>query len=286
MTLDIPVAAIGAAAARGLATGVALADTSTLRFGWAKLYADGTLGSRTAALFAPASCSDEGDGDLGILRLSPDELLGTVAEAHAAQIGIAAHAIGDRAAAAVLDAVGAAPSHSPASPPDRLEHAQLMRPADRARLVALDVTASVQPIHVPSDRDTADACWRGRLRHAYAYRSLVAAGARLALGTDAPVESAHPWRNLHAAVQRHAAGDGRQPWTPDERLPAATALAAMTLGPGRAIGATDEGNLAPGARADLAILSCDLATLLAADERLAAVRSDLTFVDGLEVHRA
>jgi predicted amidohydrolase YtcJ len=284
MMLDIPAAATQAAAARGLATGLPLAGTATLRFGWAKLYADGTLGSRTAALFAPASCGD--GADLGILRLSPDELLATVTEAHAAQIGIAAHAIGDRAGAAVLDAVASAPPRAPASPPDRLEHAQLMRPADRARLAAMDVTASVQPIHVPSDRDTADACWRGRLAHAYAYRSLAVAGARLALGTDAPIESAHPWRNLHAAVRRHAAGDGRDPWTPDERLPAAAALAAMTLGPGLAVGATDEGHLAPGARADVAVLSCDLATLLAADERLAAVRSELTLVDGLEVHRS
>lgn len=284
LTLDIPAAAIPAAQASGLATGAALPGTSTLRFGWAKLYADGTLGSRTAALFAPPSCGE--DADLGVLRLEPDEILATVSAARAAGIGIAAHAIGDRAAATVLDAVASAPARGRGAPPDRLEHAQLVRPVDRDRFASLDVTASVQPIHIPSDRDTADRCWQGRLAHAYAYRSLVTAGARLALGTDAPIESAHPWRNLHAAVQRHAAGDDREPWTSGERLPAPIALAAMTVGPALAMRVTDEGHLAPGARADLAVLSCDLGTLLAADERLAGVRSELTLVDGREVHRS
>ncbi len=284
LTLDVPAAAIEQARRRGFTTGMPLVGTATLRFGWAKLYADGTLGSRTAALFAPPSC-DEG-ADLGILRLAPDELLATITAAHEAGIGIAAHAIGDRAAATVLDAFAAALPRPPAIPPDRLEHAQLVRPDDRRRFAELDVTASVQPVHLVSDREMADACWGGRIGHAYAYRALAHAAARLALGTDAPVESAHPWRNLHAAVQRHAPADGRDAWSPAERLPAATALAAMTLGPGLAIGATDEGHLAPGARADVAVLSCDLATLLAADERLAAVRSELTLVDGREAHRS
>jgi predicted amidohydrolase YtcJ len=284
LTLDIPIAAIPAAREAGLLSGAALAGTTSLRFGWAKLYADGTLGSRTAALFAPPSCGPE--PDLGILRLSPDEMLEAVTAAHDGGIGIAAHAIGDRAAATVLDAFAAAPARRSGAPPDRLEHAQLVRPVDRARFAALDATASVQPVHVPGDRDTAGRCWKGRLGHAYAYRSLVDAGARLALGTDAPVESAHPWRNLHAAVRRHAPADGREPWTRAECLPAPIALAGMTVGPALALGLTDEGHLAPGARADLAILSCDLATLLAADERLATVRSELTLVDGREVHQA
>ena len=175
---------------------------------------------------------------------------------------------------------------TPGQPPDRLEHAQLVRPADRARFRALDVTASVQPVHLVSDRDTADACWEGRLAHAYAYRSLAAAGARLAFGTDAPIERVNPWRNLHAAVRRHAPGDGRLAWRADEALELPAALAAATIGPALAIGRSDEGHLAVGARADLAVLSCDVETLLAADERLGEVRSQLTIVDGREVHRS
>ena len=278
LTMDIPAAAIAAAAELGLASGAPL-DARTLRMGWAKLYADGTLGSGTAALFAPRSCDGAAADDLGILRLDPAELDPILTAGRAARIGIAAHAIGDRAAATVLDAIGRAPPRAAGVPPDRLEHAQLVRPLERARFRELDVTASVQPIHLVSDRETAERCWQGRLAHAYAYRSLAEAGAQLALGTDAPIESANPWRNLLAAVRR----DG---WRTDECLSLPAALRAATLGPAMGMGRADEGHLAIGARADLAVLSCDLPALLAADERLADVHAQLTVVDGDEVHRS
>jgi hypothetical protein len=276
LTMDIPVAALPPAAERELVTGASLG--STLRMGWAKLYADGTLGSGTAALFAPRSCDDADVGDLGILRMDPDDLDRVYATAREAGIGIAAHAIGDRAAATVLDAIGRAVPRSRAAPADRIEHLQLVRPVDRLRLAALDVTASVQPIHLVSDRETAERCWQGRLAHAYAYRSMQEAGARLALGTDAPIESANPWANLYAAVARHG-------WRTEEALALPAALRAATIGPAMAMGARDEGHLALGARADLAVLTCDVGTLLAADERLASVGSVLTVVGGVEVHR-
>lgn len=285
-TVDIPVAAVEVAAALGLATGVPLDGTRTMRVGWAKVHVDGTLGSGTAALFAPRSCDGAAPDDLGILRTSPDELDGRFAAGRAAGIGIAGHAIGDRAAAVLLDAVERAVPRPAGQPPDRIEHVQLLRPVDRGRFGALDVTASLQPVHLVSDRDTAERCWAGRLAHAYAWRSLAAAGARLALGTDAPIERADPWANLHAAVRRHAADDGRDPWQPAEALDVTAALHAATLGPARAIGARDEGHLGIGARADLAVLDCDLATLLAADERLAQVGAQVTYVEGREVHRS
>lgn len=285
-TVDIPVAAIEAARSLGLATARPLDGTATVRFGWAKAYADGTLGSGTAALFAPRSCDGAAADDLGILRTPPDELDARLAAGRAAGIGIAGHAIGDRAAAALLDAIERAAPRPAGQAPDRIEHVQLLRPADRARFADLDVTASLQPVHLVSDRDIAERCWAGRLSHAYAWRSLAGAGARLALGTDAPIEAADPWANLHAAVRRHAPGDSRDPWRPDEALEVPAALHAATLGPARGIGASDEGHLGLGARADLAVLDCDLATLLAADERLATVASQLTLVDGREVHRS
>ncbi len=278
LTMDIPVAAIAAATQLGLTTGAGL-PARTLRMGWAKLYADGTLGSGTAALFAPRSCDGAAADDLGILRLDAAELDAILTEARAARIGIAAHAIGDRAAATVLDAIAGASPRAAGAPPDRLEHAQLVRPVDRARFAELDVTASVQPIHLISDRDTAERCWQGRMGHAYAYRSLADGGARLAFGTDAPIESANPWPNLLAAVRR----DG---WRAEECLSLPAALRAATLGPAMGMGRADEGHLAVGARADLAVLSCDLPALLAADEGLADTHSQLTVVDGDEVHRS
>lgn len=280
LTLGIPVDAIAAAASLGLRTGATLTGRRTMRFGWAKEYADGALGSGTAALFAPRSC---GDGGTGILRVDADGLDALFAAARPAGIGLAVHAIGDRATATVLDAVGRAPARSRDVPHDRMEHAQLLRVAELPRFAALGVTASIQPIHAAVDRDMVEECWDGRQDGAYAWRSLVESGAHLAAGSDAPVESVNPWLGMFAAVHRRLPTDARPDWRPAEALTVVAALSAYTLGPARAIGASDEGHLKPGARADLAVLSADLATVLDADDRLGDVRSVLTFVDGMEV---
>lgn len=282
LTLDIPTDAIGTASGLGLRTGAGLVGRRTMRFGWAKEYSDGALGSGTAALFQPRTCGDQSSG---ILRVQPDELDELFAAARAAGIGMAVHAIGDRAVSVVLDAVGRAPLRPAGVPDDRMEHAQLARAVDRARFASLGVTASVQPIHAAADRDLVEACWDGRQADAYAFRSLADAGALLAAGSDAPIESANPWLGMFAAVHRRFPSDARGDWRPDEGLSVTQALSAYTLGPARAMGADDEGHLRPGARADLAVLQIDLPTLLRADDALASVRSELTLVDGLEVHR-
>jgi predicted amidohydrolase YtcJ len=283
LTLDIPADAIATAAARGLRTGASLEARRTLRFGWAKEYSDGALGSGTAALFESRTC---GEPSAGILRVQPDELDALFASARPAGIGMAVHAIGDRAVAAVLDAVERAGSPLHGTPNDRIEHVQLARAADRARFAPLGITASVQPIHAAADRDLVEACWGGRQADAYAFRSLADAAALLAAGSDAPVESANPWLGIFAAVHRRFPTDPRGDWRPAESLSTAHALSAYTLAPAVAIGAEDEGHLRPGARADLAVLSVDLPTLLRADEALASVQSELTLVDGAEVHRS
>jgi predicted amidohydrolase YtcJ len=284
LTCNIPHPAIAAAAALGLRTGSPLLGARTLRSGWAKLYADGALGSRTAALLAP--CADDPAGSTGVLRLERDDILAAAASAIPAGIGLAIHAIGDRAAATVLDAFEAMPSRRDGAPPHRIEHAQLMRATDRQRIAAADLTASMQPIHAVADRDLADAAWSDRLERAYAWRSIAATGARLVFGSDAPVESADPWLGLLAAVQRRSPGDPRGSWTPAERIDVGTALAAYTNGAGAAMGRRDEGHLHPGAHADLAVLNVELPVLLAGDDRLASVRADRTFVAGVEVHRS
>ena len=280
LTLGIPVDAIPAAAARALRTGASLDGSRTMRFGWAKEYADGALGSGTAALFEPRSC---GEPSSGILRVDADSLDAIFAAARAAGIGLAIHAIGDRAAATVLDAVERALVRSSETPHDRIEHAQLLREADMARFAALGVTASFQPIHAAADRDLVEECWNGRQERAYAWRSLVDAGTLLAAGSDAPVESVNPWLGIFAAVHRRLPTDSRADWRPAQALTFAEALGAYTLGPAHALGVPDEGHLRPGARADLAILSVNVDTLSRADERLAGVHSVMTLVDGQEV---
>ena len=254
-----------------------------MRFGWAKEYADGALGSGTAALLAPRTC---GERDTGIMRVSPEELDALFAASRPARIGMAIHAIGDRAAREVLDAVARAGPRPAGVPNDRLEHAQLLQSTDAPRFAALGVTASVQPIHAAADRDLVESCWDGRQDRAYAWRRLVSAGALLAAGSDAPIESVNPWLGVFSAVHRRLPTDGRGDWRPDEALSVTEALAAYTLAPARALGVTDEGHLGIGARADLAVLSIGPEALLAAGEGLADVRSELTLVGGQEVPRA
>lgn len=298
VTLDLPVVSVADAVSLGLHSGDRLTADGRVRVGWAKLYADGALGSRTAALFEPYTCDDDdpagtdgasvvgGRGDRGILRVTPDELAEYVRRVRQAGIGMAIHAIGDRAAAVALDALARAGAPAEGMLPDRIEHAQLVRAADRRRLAALGVTASLQPIHLPSDRSSAESCWADRLADAYAWRSLADAGALLALGSDAPIETPNPWRGVFAAVRRGAIGDGQPPWRAEEALTPAQALAGYTIGPATAALRPELGHLRPGARADLAILNVDLPTLAEADERLASVGSWLTLVDGTEVFRA
>lgn len=283
LTIGMPVAALAAAAARGLATGAAIAGRASMRVGWAKEYADGALGSGTAALFGERSC---GDGGSGILRVSEAHLDGLFSQARPSGIGLAIHAIGDRAVAAVLDAAGRAGPRRPGTPRDRMEHAQLVRPLDARRFASTRMIASIQPIHAAADRDLVESCWEGRQDDAYAWRALVDAGAHLAAGSDAPVETVDPWLGMFAAVHRRLPTDGRGDWRAAQALTVLEALHAYSLGPARAIGAADEGHLRPGARADLAVLSIPLETLLAADERLADVRAVLTLVAGREVHSA
>lgn len=279
LALGIPADAIAAAASRGLRTGASVAGRRTLRFGWAKHYTDGTLGSGTAARFSP-------EGEIGIMRVGAERLDADFADARTAGIGVALHAIGDRAVAEALDAIERAGPRSAGQPPDRIEHVQLLRASDAERFASLDVTASIQPVHAAADRDLVEAQWAGREDDAYAWRSLADAGARLAAGSDAPVESVNPWLGMFAAVHRRHPDDRRGDWRVAQALTFVEALAAYTSAPARSRGIDAEGHLRVGATADLAVLSADLETLRAADERLGQVRSDVTLVDGQEVHRS
>jgi len=283
LSVGVPAEAIEAAAELGLATGNPVGEATTVRAGWAKAYADGALGSRTAALFEPYTCAP---GDTGILRLEPDALDDLLSRARRSGIGLAMHAIGDRAVATVLDAFDRAGPAGHGLPPHRIEHLQLLRPEDRPRLARLDVTASVQPIHCAADREHVERCWSDRADLAYPWRSLAEAGTRLALGSDAPIESANPWHGMFAAVHRRLPGDGTADWHAEEALSPAAALAGYTSGPAAAGGHGDEGHLRPGGIADLAVLEVGLDALRAADERLGEARSLLTLVGGVEVHRA
>jgi hypothetical protein len=253
------------------------------RVGAVKLFADGTLGSRTAAMLEPY----DGGGGTGMDLLPPAALAADVARALAGGIAVAVHAIGDRAVRNVVDAFEAAAGElrRPALP-SRIEHVQLARPADLARMARLGLVASMQPSHCPSDIPLAERWWGARRDRAYAWRSAQAAGALLAFGSDAPVEPPSVVLGLHAAVTRQR--PDRTPeggWVPGERLALDEALAAYTAAPARLAGSHPRlGSLRVGAKADIVVWDSDLHGI--DPGRLPQVRPSATLVAGRVVHRA
>ncbi len=162
----------------------------------AKLFADGSLGSRTAALY---ECYEDEPGNIGLLILSEAELGEMFEVARKLGISLAIHVIGDGAAESVLDAL----EHEENPPPIRLEHAQVLKDGQVARMARLGVTASVQPCHWLSDKAWApQRLGEERMRCAYRLGSLARAGIPLLLGSDFPIEDPDPRRNIYSAIVR------------------------------------------------------------------------------------
>jgi predicted amidohydrolase YtcJ len=233
-----------------------------LSIGGIKIFADGTLGSQTAAMLE----GFEGNpNNRGILTLSEQAMNETVSAAAELGISIAIHAIGDRAANVALNAIEQAQQHVKASGKStrnkprlryRLEHVQLITPADLARMRRLGVIASVQPYHAVADRDIAERYWGPRHRRAYAYRTMQQMGIPLALGSDAPVEVFDPLRILYAATtRRDNPASPRPPWLPDQALSVTEALWDYTMGAAYAGGEEHrKGSLTVGKLGDAVVL--------------------------------
>ncbi|WP_285705862.1 amidohydrolase family protein [Microtetraspora sp. NBRC 16547] len=263
VTCSIPRNALDDAIARGLRTGDPVAGSGGLiEVGPVKMFIDGSLNTRTAY------CDDPypGSGDCGRLETPPDELAATMAQAARHGLHPAVHAIGDLASSIALDAfdlVGC---------PGRIEHAQLVRAADFHRFARPGLIAGVQPAHAPDDREVADTHWCGRTSRAFAYADLLAAGATLELGSDAPVASLDPWDGIASAVTR--TDDERPAWHPEQAIPLHAALAAASRG---------RSSVREGDPADLMILERDPSLLEADELRRPGVLG--TLVDGRWTHR-
>lgn len=206
------------AIAAGLRTGDRVNDLLTV--GPFKVLTDGSLNTRTAYCYDEYPGREGAEESRGMLTVPPHELLPLLRKAVDAGLTPAVHAIGDHANSLALDAFAELGSGG------RIEHAQLLAEKDIPRFAALGVTASVQPDHALDDRDVAEHHWAGRTDRAFALRSLLDAGAALALGSDAPVSPLDPWATAAAAVTRTRGG--REPWHPEQRISTAEALAAST----------------------------------------------------------
>ena len=249
-----------------------------LRLNGVKLYMDGALGSRGASLKAPYS---DAPGTRGLRITSDTQLRNLMSRAALDKFQIAVHAIGDEANASLLSAIEElAPTYG-GDRRWRIEHAQIVDPADIARFGKLGIIASMQPVHQTSDRLMAEArLGPSRLAGAYAWHSILAAGGKLAFGSDAPVELPDPFAGLAAAISRVGPdGEPAGGWMPQERVTREQALAAYTSWGAYAGFAEGRfGRLVVGERADFMFVDRDI--MLASPSQLAKTAVLQVYVGG------
>ena len=255
-----------------------------------KLFADGALGSRGAALFQPYS---DQPGTTGLMQTSEAEIRPILDQALRSGIQIATHAIGDRGNFEVskwyAEAMQAVPRRDwkRAEPRWRIEHAQIIRPSDYGVFSDLPILASMQPSHAIGDLHfAADRLGDARLDGAYAWHSLVDRGVIVVGGSDAPVERGDPLIEFYAAVSRADLNGFQGPdWRAHEAVDRATALKMFTLWPAYASFREDElGTIEVGKRADFTVFDIDLMTVPVA--QIPRGRALMTIVDGEVVYRA
>jgi len=248
-----------------------------------KLYADGALGSRGAALLEPYS---DDPNNLGLLVSTGEHLEAVARRAAGAGFQVAIHAIGDRGSLVALDAMEKALGGPRPEARFRLEHSQIVRLQDLQLMARLGIIASMQPTHATSDMPWAeDRLGARRLERAYAWRKVLNDGGRLALGSDFPVESADPRLGLYAAVTRQdLQGKPAGGWLPGERLTREEALRGFTLDAAWSLFLDKEiGSLEVGKRADLVVFARDI--MAVPDAEIPKVDVDMTVVDGEIVHQ-
>lgn len=255
---SIPLEDMPHAVAIGLRSGF---GSDWLRIGSVKLFADGALGPRTAAMLQPY----EGETDYsGMLMLDAEEIYEVGIQAAQSGISLAIHAIGDRANHEVLNAYEQlrayeSQNHLPALR-HRLEHVQVLHPNDLPRLARLGIIASMQPIHAASDMFIADRHWGDRAALSYTWNSVLQQGTALAFGSDAPVEIPNPFWGMAAAVTRRRADGDPSPagWRPEQCISLEAALRAYTTGAAYAAGWENRmGMLRSGYFADMIALQTD-----------------------------
>lgn len=253
-----------------------------LRLGGVKIYLDGALGSRGAALKAPYT---DAAGEKGLSFLSDTQLQNQMSRAAMDNFQLAVHAIGDQANSQVLDAIQVLNATYGGDRRWRIEHAQIVDPNDLKSFGKYGTIASMQPTHQTGDRTMAEArLGPNRLTGAYAWKSVLDNGGKLAFGSDFPVEKPDPWAGWAAAFTRQDA-NGQPPggWHPEEAVTREQAWWAFTGGAAYAgFAEKNFGNLAPGQKADFIVVDRDPLTVDAMGLR--NIKVEQTWVGGEKVY--
>jgi len=244
-----------------------------------KLYGDGALGSRGAALLDEYS---DDPGNRGLLFASQQVVEHHMRRAMSCGLQVGIHAIGDAANRQALDALEQVMVEFPDNPGrHRIEHAQVLHPGDISRFARLGITAAMQPTHATSDMYWADErLGEERVSGAYAWRSLMDSGALLSFGSDFPVEQVNPMLGIYAAVTRQdLEGWPEGGWFPDERLTRQEAIRAFTLDAAYAgFMENDIGSIETGKRADFVVLDRDIMQVPA--DQIPQIQVLQTWLDG------
>lgn len=260
--------------------------SSYLRLGAVKGFADGSIGSRTAALFEPYSDEPNNRGILSDEMHPPSAMRDRLMKADAAGLQLRVHAIGDRGISMILDIYEAIEkAHGYHDQRPSIEHAQHMAPKDFDRFAKLHVIASMQPYHAIDDGRWVEArIGHERAKYSYAWRSFLDHGVTLAFGTDWNVAPLNPLLGLYAAVTR-ATLDGKNPdgWIPEQKITLPEAVEAYTMGSAFAeFQEKEKGSITPGKLADMVILSDNIFDIK--PEAIRNVKVETTIVGGKIVY--
>ncbi len=266
---NIPVQRLDHAVGVGLRSGF---GDDWLRIGGVKIFADGALGPRTAAMVEPY---ENDPHNYGIVVTDKEEMMTYASRASANGLSVTTHAIGDKANHDILDVYEAVRKEertrgTRGTLRHRIEHVQLLHPNDLDRLAELNIIASMQPIHATSDMEMAESFWGERSQYSYAWRTLLNSGTLLVFGSDAPIEKIDPLPGIHAAVTRRRA-DGSPAvdgWYPRQKLNLSEAIHAFTVAAAETSGQEARlGSISPGKLADMTIFERDIFSI-PADELL------------------
>ncbi|MFW5792401.1 MAG: amidohydrolase [Desulfohalobiaceae bacterium] len=282
--VSLPGERLDEAVALGLTAGF---GSERLRLGHVKYFADGGMGARTASVLEPYL-----DAGCGLSQMGVGESAAVLRTAEQAGLAVMIHAVGDRAVSEVISAFevlqewrSSPEARDVPSPPlmHRIDHLQMVRPHDLARLARLKVAVGMQPSNMVLDFNLIDRCLGDKGRYAYTFRSVLESGIPTLFNSDCPVSDPRPLMGIHALVTRQRPDSTPEGgWYPEQRISVEQAVAGYTSTPALAYGVAQQGRIGPGMLADLAVLDRNIFAI--EPREIQAARVDLTLFNGRIVY--